>query len=103
MTGETQIVELLEKTKKALTGLFHVNADYIHEWEKGVYFAIYATPSHRMQSILDVQREILIIGASCKTSGIERAGGVAGASREALMLHFVALQRQIGGCRRTSP
>jgi len=42
-------------------------------------------------------------GASCKTSGIERAGGVAGASREALMLHFVALQRQIGGCRRTSP
>src|ERR1700693_3923211 len=29
--------------------------------------------------------------ASCKTSGIERAGGVAGASREALMLHFVAL------------
>jgi len=41
--------------------------------------------------------------ASCKTSGIERAGGVAGASREALMLHFVALQRQIGGCRRTSP
>jgi hypothetical protein len=62
VTGDTQIVELLEKTKKALTGLFHVNADYIHEWEKGVYFAIYATPSHRMQSILDVQREILIIG-----------------------------------------
>ena len=30
-------------------------------------------------------------------------GALVGASREALMLHFVALQRQIGGCRRTSP
>jgi hypothetical protein len=48
-------------------------------------------------------RRALAYGASCKTSGIERAGGVAGASREALMLHFVALQRQIGGGRRTSP
>jgi cytochrome P450 len=48
-------------------------------------------------------REFQFKGASCKTSDIERAGGVAGASREALMLHFVALQCQIGGCRRTSP
>jgi hypothetical protein len=50
-----------------------------------------------------VEQIISIPGASCKTSGIERAGSVAGASWEALMLHFVALQRQIGGCRRTSP
>jgi len=58
----TAISELLEQTKKSISELFFVTFETVDEWEKGIYFYIYVNPSKRMRSILDVQREILIVG-----------------------------------------
>lgn len=59
---ESEIEERLRTAKDALGILFQVNHESISEWEKGEYFKLFARPSKRMQAILEVEREILIVG-----------------------------------------
>lgn len=58
----TELDERLKTTKDALGILFQVNHESISEWEKGEYFKLFAKPSKRIQAILEVEREILIVG-----------------------------------------
>lgn len=59
---ESEIDERLRTTKDALGVLFQVNYEGVSEWEKGLYFKLFARPSKRVQAILEVEREILIVG-----------------------------------------
>lgn len=58
----SEIEERLKATKDALGVLFQVNHESISEWEKGEYFKLFAKPSKRVQAILEVERELLIVG-----------------------------------------
>jgi hypothetical protein len=59
---ESEIDERLKTAKDALGILFQVNYEGVTEWEKGEYFTLFAKPSKRVQAILEVEREILIVG-----------------------------------------
>lgn len=59
---DRELEALAENAKTALAILFQVNHESLQEWETGHYFKIFARPSKRVRAILEVEREILIVG-----------------------------------------
>lgn len=57
-----QLQKLKAETSSAFTGLFVINSEAVRQFETGEYFVMYARGSKRLQSILGVEREILVIG-----------------------------------------
>jgi hypothetical protein len=53
---------LQAETNSAFSQLFTINSESIRKFETGEYFAIFATGSKRVKSILGIEREILILG-----------------------------------------
>jgi hypothetical protein len=59
---DDDLSELLKNTKNAIAILFQVTSEGTFEWEKGRYFKIFARPAKRIRAILEVEREVLIVG-----------------------------------------
>lgn len=56
------LLKLQAETNSALTQLFTINYESIRQFETGEYFILYARGSKRVQSILGIEREVLILG-----------------------------------------
>lgn len=54
--------ELSAETVSAFSPLFSINHESIRQFETGEYFVLFARGSKRVQSIIGIEREILIIG-----------------------------------------
>jgi hypothetical protein len=57
-----QLQNLKAETASALSQLFVINAETVRQFENGEYFVMYAKGAKRIQNILGIEREILILG-----------------------------------------
>jgi hypothetical protein len=57
-----ELQKLSAETKSAVSQLFAINAESMRQFETGEYFVMFARGTKRVQSILGIEREILILG-----------------------------------------
>jgi hypothetical protein len=57
-----ELQKLSAETNSAFSQLFVINIEMIRQFETGEYFAMFARGTKRVQSILGIEREILILG-----------------------------------------
>jgi hypothetical protein len=57
-----ELMKLSAETKSALEQLFIINYDAIRQFETGEYFVLFGRGAKRIQNILGIEREILILG-----------------------------------------
>jgi hypothetical protein len=62
MVSGYEIEDLCAVIKRSSQQLFHINYEAIIERENGLYFILFAKPTKRLQAVLSLDREVLVLG-----------------------------------------